>query len=47
MLQLPQVDLIVLKVVWQRLVEGDQVFEMNAQDGYLESSAFVVHTSVV
>lgn len=47
MLHFPQVDLIVFEVVWQRLVEGDQVFEMNAQDGHLESSAVVVHAPVV
>lgn len=47
MLQFPQVDLIVLKVVWQRLVEGDQIFEMNTQNGHLESSALAVYPPVV
>lgn len=46
-LQFAQVDLVLVQVVWQGLVERDQVLEMDPQDGHLEAVTLVVNTPVV
>ena len=46
-LQLAQVDLVPLHIVGQRLVQGDQVLQVHAQDGHLEPGALAVHAPVV
>lgn len=46
-LQLAQVDFLVLQVIRQRLIQRDQVLEVDAQDGHLKSAALVVHAPVV
>lgn len=46
-LQFAQVDLFLVYVVRQRLVERDQVLQVDTQDGHLEAPAFVVDPPVV
>lgn len=46
-LQLAQVDLLLLNVVRHGLIERDQVFQVDAQDGDLEAFAVVVNPAVV
>lgn len=46
-LQLAQVDLVSLDKVWQSLVQGDQVLQVDTQDGHLEAAALVVNPAVV
>lgn len=47
MLQLAQVDLVLSDIVGQRLVERDQVLQVNAKDGHLEAAALAVDPAVV
>lgn len=47
MLQLAQVDLVLVDVVGQRLVQRDQVLQVDAQDGHLEAGTLAVHPAVV
>lgn len=46
-LQLAQVNLVLTNVVRQRLIEWDQIFQVDTEDGYLKAAAFVVNPSVV
>lgn len=46
-LQLAQVDLLLVDVVRQRLVERDQVLQVDPQDGHLEAPALAVDAPVV
>lgn len=46
-LQLAQVDLVLLNVVWQDFVQRDQILQVDAQDGHLEAAALVVNPAVV
>lgn len=45
-LQLAQVDLVLTNVVRQRLIERDQILQVDTEDGHLEAAAFVVNPSV-
>lgn len=47
MLQFAQVYFVVLHIIRQSLVQGDQVLQMNTQDGHLEAGALVVYPPVV
>lgn len=46
-LQLAQVDLLLFDVIWQGLVQRDQILEVDAQDGHLETAALIVNAPVV
>lgn len=46
-LQLAQVDLILFYVVRQGLVQRDEIFQMDTQDGDLEAAALVVNPPIV
>lgn len=46
-LQLAQVDLVLLNVVWQGLIQRDQILQVDTQDGHLKAAALVVNPPVV
>jgi hypothetical protein len=47
MLQFPQVNLLLLQVVWQGLVQGDQILQVDPQDRHFKPRTLTVHPSVV
>lgn len=46
-LQLTQVNLVVIDVVWQGLIQRDQILQVDTQDGHLEAGALVINPPVV
>lgn len=46
-LQFAQVDLVFVDVVWQGLIQRDQILQVDAQDGHLEAAALIVNPPVV
>lgn len=46
-LQLTQVNLVLIDVVWQGLIQRDQILQVDAQDGHLEAGALAINPPVV